>query len=44
VRSNTRVSGATDSVLERLEEEADRTGDRSRVVAYKAKLRAQAKK
>jgi hypothetical protein len=44
VKSNTRVSGATDSVLERLEEEADRTGDRSRVVAYKAKLRAQAKK
>lgn len=44
VKSNTRVAGSVDSVLERLEEEADRTGDRSRVVAYKAKLRAQAKK
>lgn len=44
VKSNTRVSGSIDSQLERLEEEADRTGDRSRVIAYKAKLRAQAKK
>lgn len=44
VKSNARVSGATDSQLERLEEEADRTGDRSRVVAYKAKLREQSRK
>lgn len=45
VKSSARLSGGSaDQVLERLEEEADRTGDRSRVVAYKAKLRSQAKK
>lgn len=37
-----RISGTVDSNLARLEAEADRTGDRSKVVAYKAQLRAKA--
>ncbi len=32
-----------DKELERLEKEADRTGDRSKLIAYRAKLKAQAK-
>jgi len=33
------VSGATDSTLERLREEAARTGDFSKVVKYKAQIK-----
>lgn len=33
------VSGSSDKVLERLMEEADRTGDRTKLLAYKTKLR-----
>jgi hypothetical protein len=36
-------SGAMDSTLERLEREADKTGDRTKVVQYKRKLKQQAK-
>jgi hypothetical protein len=44
VKSTTRLAGGShDQVLERLYEEADRTGDRTKVIAYKAKLRAQTK-
>lgn len=44
VKSTTRISGgSSDQALERLYEEADRTGDRTKVIAYKAKLRAQTK-
>lgn len=39
VRGNGRVSGAVDSTLERLRAEAARTGDTSKVVSYKRKLR-----
>ena len=35
-----RVSGAVDSTLERLREEAARTGDMSKVVAYRRQKRA----
>lgn len=40
VQGNGRVSGAVDSHLERLREEAARTGDMSKVVAYKRQKRA----
>jgi hypothetical protein len=44
VKSTTRLAGGShDQVLERLYEEADKTGDRTKVIAYKAKLRAQTK-
>lgn len=42
-RGSAPVAQASDKHLERLEKEADRTGDRSKLVAYKAKLKAQAK-
>lgn len=35
------VTGQSDKVLERLEAEADKTGNRTKVVAYKRKLKAQ---
>lgn len=35
VRGNASVPGAVDSQLKRLEEEADRTGDRTKVAAYR---------
>jgi len=34
-----RVSGAVDATLERLRAEADKTGDRSKVIAYRRKLK-----
>jgi hypothetical protein len=44
VKSTTRLAGGShDQVLERLYDEADKTGDRTKVIAYKAKLRAQTK-
>ena len=33
------ISGAVDSKLEALEKEADRTGNRSKVIAYKKSLK-----
>ena len=43
VKSTTRLAGGShDQVLERLREEADKTGDLTKVIAYKAKLKAQA--
>lgn len=39
-----RVSGTVDSHLAKLEAEADRTGDRSKIVAYKLSLRSKATK
>lgn len=38
-----RISGSVDSALARLEAEADKTGDRSKVVAYKRKLKQNSK-
>jgi hypothetical protein len=38
--SATSLAGGTDQTLERLREEADKTGDLSKVVAYKAQMRA----
>ena len=40
VTGNARVSGSVDSTLERLREEAARTGNMSKVVAYKRQKRA----
>jgi hypothetical protein len=40
VRGNAAPSGAVDNTLERLREKAEKTGDMSEVIAYKAKLRA----
>ncbi len=40
VTGNTGFSGGADKHLERLEKEADQTGNRSKVVAYKRSLRA----
>ena len=42
-RGGTPSAGAKDKELERLEKEAERTGDRSKVVAHKARMKAQAK-
>ncbi|EPR09768.1 hypothetical protein M527_06470 [Sphingobium indicum IP26] len=42
-RGGTPAAGGKDKELERLEKDADRTGDRSKLIAYKAKLKAQAK-
>jgi len=39
VRSTTSISGAVDSHLERLRSEAERTGDMSKVIAYRRQLR-----
>lgn len=44
VRGSARLSTQTDKVLEKLEKEADRTGDRTAVVAHKRKIAAQARK
>jgi hypothetical protein len=42
IKSTTRLAGGgQDQVLERLRDEADKSGDFTRVVAYKAKLKAQ---
>ena len=42
IKSTTRLAGGGhDQVLERLRDEADKNGDFTRVVAYKAKLKAQ---
>lgn len=43
VRGSAPVSGVVDSHLARLEAEAEKTGDRSKVVAYKRKQRAAGK-
>lgn len=42
-RGGAPFAGAKDKELERLEKEADRTGDSSRLIAYRAKLKARAK-
>lgn len=42
VRGSASVSGAVDSTLARLEAEADKTGDRTKVIAYKRQQRAKA--
>jgi hypothetical protein len=42
-RGGAPTANGTDKQLERLEKEADRTGDRSKLIAYKAQLKAQAK-
>lgn len=43
IKSTTRLAGGgQDQVLERLRNEADKSGDFTRVIAYKAKLKAQA--
>lgn len=42
-RGSAPVSAGTDKHLERLEKEADRTGDRTKLIAYRQKLKAQAK-
>lgn len=39
VRGNARVSGSVDSTLDRLRAEADKTGDMSKVLAYKRQQR-----
>lgn len=39
VKGSGPVSGTTDARLKKLEEEADRTGDRSKVIAYRRELR-----
>ena len=39
VRSNARVTAGVDPTLQRLEEEADRTGDRTKVAKYKREQR-----
>ena len=41
IKGSGSLSGVTDATLKRLEEEADRTGDRTKVVQYKKKLRQQ---
>jgi len=42
IKSTTRLAGGGhDQVLERLRDEADKSGDFTRVIAYKAKLKAQ---
>ena len=42
IKSTTRLAGGgQDQVLERLRDEADKSGDFTRVIAYKAKLKAQ---
>jgi hypothetical protein len=43
VRGSAPLSGGSDATLERLEKEADRTGDRTKLIAYKQKLRTRAK-
>lgn len=40
VTGNGRPSGAVDSTLERLEAEAEKTGDRTKIIQFKASLRA----
>ena len=40
VNGSARVSGSVDSTLERLRAEASRTGDFSKLTAYKRKLKA----
>ncbi|WDA36408.1 hypothetical protein [Sphingobium sp. YC-XJ3] len=42
-RGGTPAAGGKDKELERLEKEAERTNDRTKLIAYKAKLKAQAK-
>lgn len=42
-RGGAPIASGKDKELERLEKDADRTGDRSKLIAYKAKLKAQAK-
>jgi len=42
-RGGAPIAGAKDKELERLEKEADRTGDSSKLIAYRAKLKARAK-
>ena len=42
-RGGTPAAGGKDKELERLEKKADQTGDRSELIRYKAKLKAQAK-
>ena len=44
VRGTAPVSGTVDSTLERLREEAARTGDMSKVMAYRRQQKAQANK
>lgn len=44
LRGDAPLSNRTDKDLERLEKEAERTNDRSKVIAYKRKLKAQARK
>jgi len=39
IKGSGALSGSSDSQLERLREEAARTGDMSKVVAYKQKLK-----
>lgn len=43
IRSTAPISGAVDSNLERLRAEAERTGDYSKVIRYRAQLRAKGK-
>jgi hypothetical protein len=43
VRGSAPLTGGSDATLERLEKEADRTGDRTKLIAYKQKLRTRAK-
>ena len=42
-RGGAPVAQGKDKELERLEKEADRTGDRTKLIAYRQKLKAQAK-
>lgn len=42
-RGGAPIAGAKDKELERLEKEADRTGNSSKLIAYRAKLKARAK-
>lgn len=44
IQGSGRASGAVDSTLERLRAEADRTGDMTKVMAYKRQLKAKAGK
>lgn len=44
VRGSAQLSAASDKHLERLEKEADRTGDRTKIVQYKRQLKSQGKK
>jgi len=43
-RGSASVNAGGDKELERLEKDADRTGDSSRLIAYRAKLKAQGRK